>query len=279
MFLNFNPNTMNASRLISIFVFCISLFLNRAFSQGIFFSLNGGFANAIGTQTFGDFYNFTESSAFFTDEQVYVSLGKGFNLGGTVGYMFNDNLGLELGVNYLFGSESKAKDIYLDGTTDYLMSSNMIRLNPSLILAAGMEKVDPYAKFGMIVGSGNIDYSIKESIEGDVAEQTLTMDGGLAYGLNSSFGLLFKKSEPISFFTELSMINMSYAPVRGEITEATYNGRDVLPSLTTNEKKFEYLDKIIYTGSLPRDSEPTQSLKVNYPFGSWGINAGIRLSF
>lgn len=270
---------MSMSRFISIFIFCFSLYLNRAFSQVTFFSLNGGLANGISTQTFGDFYNFTENSAFFTDEQVYVSLGNGFNLGGTVGYMFNDNLGMELGVNYLLGAESKAKDIYLDGTTDYSMSSNMLRLNPSLILAAGKQKIDPYAKVGIIVGSGNIDYSIKESIDGDVAEQTLTMDGGLAYGLNSSFGLLFKKSESISFFTEFSMINMSYAPVKGEITEASFNGRDVLPSLTTNEKKFEYLDKIIYTGSLPRDSEPTQSLKVNYPFGSWGINAGIRLSF
>jgi len=74
------------------------------------------------------------------------------------------------------------------------------------------------------------------------------------------------------------MINMSYAPVKGKITEATYNGRDILPSLTTNEKKFEYLDKVIYTGSLPRDSEPTQSLKVNYPFGCWGIYAVILLS-
>lgn len=196
-----------------------------------------------------------------------------------MGYMFNDNLGLELGVNYLFGAESSAKDVYLDGTTDYSMSSKMFRLNPSLILAAGMQKIDPYAKLGMIVGSGSIDYSIEESIDGDVAEQILTMDGGLAYGLNTSFGLLFKKSGPITFFTEFSMINMSYAPVKGEIIEATYNGRDVLPSLTTNEKKFEYLDKIIYTGSLPRDSEPTQSLKVNYPFGSWGINTGIRLIF
>lgn len=275
----FYLNIMSILRLVSIFIFWVSLFPMRTFSQSTFFSLNGGLASGLSTQTFGNFYNYTENTDFFTNEQVYVSLGNGFNLGAAIGYMFNNNLGLELGLNYLNGAEAIAKDIYLDGTTDYSISSNILCTNPSLILAAGMQKLNPYAKIGLVIGSGNIEYRIKENVDGDIAEQTLSMNGGLAFGLNASFGLMFKRSEAVSFFTEFSMINMSYAPEKGEITEATFNGRDILPSLTTNDKKFEYLDKIIYTGGPPRDSEPTQSLKVKYPFGSWGLNAGIRLSF
>ena len=258
----------------------ISLFANSLCAQEAYVNINAGYGFAMGSQNFPGFNNSTSGNNSFTNEQVNVSLGKGLNVGGAFGYMFNKNIGAELGLSYLIGAKTKAKDEYMGGTTDYSISSRMLRINPTLVIASGLEKINPYAKFGFIIGSGAARVEYKDNDEGDIEIMKMKMNGGLAFGVSSSVGALFSLSDKMSFFGEITMVNMSYATTKGMITEASYNGADLLPDMTTNEKETEYVKS--YTrdfNNQPSDAEPSTELREKLPFGSLGINFGLKISF
>jgi hypothetical protein len=260
----------------------ISLFANNLFAQGAYVNINAGYGLNMSSQNlyYFDFYNTTSGSNSSTSEQVNVSLGKGLNLGGAFGYMFNKNIGAELGISYLLGGKSKAKDTYTGGTTDYTLSSKMFRIIPSLVIASGFEKINPYAKFGLVIGSGSIMYEYKDNDDGDIFVMKMKLNGGMALGLSSGVGAMFNLSDKMSFYGELNMVNLSYAPTKGEVTEATYNGADELPDMTTSEKEIEFVDSYTYSSSNPpADSQPSKELKQKLPFGSFGVNIGLRINF
>ncbi len=263
-----------------IIVFAISLFANNLFAQGAYVNINAGYGLKMSSQNIPGFYNSTEGSNTDTYEQVNVSLGKGLNAGGTFGYMFNKNIGAELGISYLLGGKSKAKEVYFGGKTDYTVSAKMLRINPSIVIASGLDRINPYAKFGLVIGSGSVMYEENDNDAGDIEIREMKLNGGLAFGLNAGVGALFTLSDKMSFFGEINMVNMSYAPTKGKLTKATDNGVDKLPGMTTRQKETEFVDS--YTESStnpPVDSQPRKELKQKLPFGSFGINFGLRIGF
>lgn len=267
----------NLKFLSAVFVF--ALFTSNLFAQGAYVNVGVGYGFSTASGNLEDFYNYSSSSNSSTREQVCVSLGKGLNVGGTFGYMFNKNIGAELGISYLLGGKSEAKDDWSGGSAAYTLSSKMLRFSPSMIISAGLEGVNPYARFGLIIGSGKVIYEYDESDDGDKMIAKMEMNGGLAIGLNAGVGALFSISDKMSFFGEITMVNMSYAPKKGEITEATYNGTDILSDMTTNEKETDFVDSYTYSyTNPPSDSEPSKELKQNLPFGSIGVNVGLRIN-
>ncbi|MGB0390507.1 MAG: hypothetical protein ACPGD5_02985, partial [Salibacteraceae bacterium] len=158
-------------------------------------------------------------------------------------------------------------------------SANMIRINPSVVISAGGEKLKPYAKVGVVFGFGSINYKITDTDGGDVTKMKLKTNGGMAIGLSSSLGATFDLSDKLALFGEVNMINLSYAPKKGEYTEYSYNGEDELGNLTTSEKEFEFEDSVTYDyNNSPSDSEPSKVLKEKMPFGSVGLNIGVRVN-
>lgn len=140
--------------------------------------------------------------------------------------------------------------------------------------------INPYAKFGLVIGTGAVTMDYEDNDDGDVEVRKMKLNGGVAFGINAAIGAIFELSESISLFGELNAINMSYAPKKGEITEATYNGTDFLPHMTTYDKEVEFVDEVTYNyNSPPPDSQPSQQLKQKYPFGSFGINVGVVFNF
>jgi hypothetical protein len=257
------------------------LFANNLFAQGAYVNINAGYGLSMSSQNlyFFDFYNSTSGSNSYTEEQVNVSLGKGLNVGGAFGYMFNKNIGAELGISYLLGGKSKAKDTYIGGTTDYTLSSKMLRINPTLVIASGFEKINPYAKFGLVLGSGSIMYEYNDNEDGDIYVMKMKLNGGIAFGLSSGIGATFDLNDKMSFFGELNMVNLSYAPTKGKVTEATYNGVDGLPDMTTSDKEIEFVDSYTHNDdNPPADSQPRKALKQKLPFGSFGVNIGLRIN-
>jgi len=263
-----------------LIAFAIGLFTNNIYAQGTYIDFNVGYGFRISSQNieWPEFHNFMIVNSSVTSEQVNVSLGKGFSLGGAFGYMFNKNIGAELGVSYLIGGKSKAQNNYTNDKIDYTLSSKMLRINPSIVISSGFDGINPYAKFGLIIGSGSIMYEYNDNNDGNIEITKMKMNGGLALGLSSSIGVLFNLNDKMSFFGELNMINLSYAPTKGEIIEATYNGTDELPKMTTSEKEIEFVDSYTYNlNNPPSDSQPRKELKHKMPFGSFGINFGLKI--
>jgi hypothetical protein len=266
-----------------LIVFVIALFTNGLFAQGAYISFKAGYGHSMSTQNleFLDFYNETSGTNSTTYEQVNISLGKGLNFGGTFGYMFTKNIGTEISTSWLLGSKSKAQYQYPGGTTDYTISSNMLRIIPSIVIASGLEGVvNPYARFGLVIGMGSVMYEEEDIDQGYVYIEKWKYNGGVALGLNAAIGAIFNLNDLLSLFCEINMYNLSYAPTKGELTEATENGVNVLPDYTTRYREIEFVDSYTYNEySPPPDTQPRQELKTKLPFGSVGINVGLRIDF
>ena len=259
------------------------------FAQGAYLNINSGYATSMSSQNLSGFENstfeFYSNSYSLKHEQIIFSFGKGLNFGADFGYMFNKNLGAEIGVSYLIGGNTISTLTQPNNSTEITVSSKMLRINPSLVITSGFEKINPYAKFGLILGSGYVILSSNQEISGFSGQQSnsesIKLSGAIAIGLTSGIGALYKINDKLSFFGELNMINLSYAPTKGIKTDFRIDGVDMLPSLPTRQKETEYLDSFTVTSSNsnPQDSEPSKELKQKLPFGSFGLNLGLRVNF
>ena len=276
----------------------INLFSIAAYSQ-FYINVGGGYNLGIANQTLLNIanqtllINYESTDNIQKIENVKTSLGKGLNFGLNIGYMFNGNIGIDLQCSYLLGDETTGeyKYNYTYFNNNYYdfgkisLKSQMFRVNPSIIIASGFDKLDPYAKFGVILGFGSItlNYLYEEYENNQLQDKEVVkwkMDGGMAFGISSALGLMYHISDLISVYGELDLVSMSYAPTKGVMTEYTVNGADKLPDLTTDAKEIEFLDEITYDyDNPPSTAEPSKELKFYFPYSSIGLNIGVRFSF
>ncbi len=267
----------------------VCLFTNDLYSQGAYTSINVGYGISSSSQNISGIQNTTTGSNSSTYEQIETSLGKGLRIGAAYGYMFNKNLGLELGASYLLGGTTAAKMTSTTSTTDISLSANMLQINPSFVMALGLDKINPYAKFGIIIGSGSINgernskYTSTSSSSLSTASYNddvikFVYNGGLSFGVNASIGAIYTVNEKMSVFGEFLIVNMAYAPTTGEQTVYTHNGVDKLSTLTIKDKKVNYVNTYTTTSVSSPDTQPTTQLSQKFPFSSIGINVGIRIN-
>lgn len=277
--------------LLFITIMTIGMTLNQLVAQGLFVKLNAGYSLSTNNAN-DDFYKTIYTDNGYSRELVNPSLSTGLNFGGSVGYMFNSNLGFELGLSYLKGLASTTSSEYDDfGEFEQSeISSSMFRIAPSLVLIADMPNLNPYARFGVILGSGKIKegYSIqyigKKSLNATNADYDEVVEyeysGSLAFGFSGSLGVLYGLSEKLSFFGEVNFSNMSYAPEKRKVVKFNLYGEDILSDLTVRDKEIIFVDKLTYEweGNQPSD-QPSKELKRSYPLGNYGLNFGVRIGF
>jgi hypothetical protein len=274
---------MKTKILITIVVLALSLVSANVNSQGLYVKIDAGYGLKFSSQSINyfNFTNFIIDTVSSNKEQVNTSLGKGFNFEGAIGYMFNKYVGAELAGSYLLGAKTKTKQELYGGVRNNSLSANMIRINPSIIIAGGFEKINPYAKFGLIIGFGKITYQDDYTTEGGsvISEKTI-LNGGVAFGLNAGVGVNFKVNKLISLFGEVNMVNLSYSPLKGELTKSTINGNDRLPDMSIAEKNVDFVSEYTsYTHTPYVHTEPRQELIEKFPFGNVGLNLGIKFTF
>jgi len=270
-------------------VFAIGSMSSNLLAQGAYVNFNAGYGASMSSQTMGANYtsNSSSSSISSTTEIVSGTLGKGLNLGAALGYMFNENVGAELGLSYLLGSPTTTTSTTTTSTgkstNESTESAKMFRINPSLVVAASGKKMSPYAKFGVVIGSGSItdENSSKDTEDNSSSTETWVYDGGMALGLSSALGATFELSDKMSFFGELNMINLSYSPTRGELTEWSINGVSILSDLPAGAKEIEFVESTSSSSNdpAPDATKPSKQLKTSHAFGSFGLNIGLRINF
>ncbi|HLP14002.1 MAG TPA: hypothetical protein VK177_18865, partial [Flavobacteriales bacterium] len=147
----------------------------------------------------GESSNYSNMSDIVTYESKSVSLGEGLTSGIYAGYLIKHNIGLELGVNYLYGSKNV---LYKETETDfeyleediYTISANSLRLIPTVRIKFGEKKLSTYIKTGLIFGVGTkaiLNEEYKEMSIGPSYEATYQIEftGGLSLGFHSAIGL------------------------------------------------------------------------------------------
>jgi hypothetical protein len=119
-----------------------------------------GQANTGATYSFGIINTTQLSAGVGTQEIAKINLGKGFNVGLNFGYIFNKNIGVELGASYLMGAKTNTAITSYTGDYRYNeISVKMIVIKPTIVFRAGFDKLNRYAKIGMVIDSGKITLS------------------------------------------------------------------------------------------------------------------------
>jgi len=250
-----------------------------------------GVGGGIGLKQYLDGYWADETHTASSDnyEIKSMGLGGGFNVNLAFGYMISDNVGLELGLNEFIGLNKKVhrsySSDYYDQTVDQKLSGMMLQVVPALVITPGLEKINPYARLGMILGvfqSVNLTYdatttgqefNLKDT---DTEHEKLKDYGGIACGFTAAAGASLNLSEKLDFYAELVFNGISYAPSKGKYKEWTENGVDKLATATTKEKEWTYEKKFDANEDIP-DGSPDKQPKMSYYFSNVELNIGIKL--
>jgi len=288
---------------------------------GPFINIGLGYGFGMGSQNFTGFTDSTSTTTSLinppvtSSKQIDIRFGKGLCFNAAVGYMINRNFGFEIGVSYLMGGSTigtnTAFSTLIDTVVDIINTQkskvedvvtykgSMLRINPSIIIASGMDILNPYAKFGISLGFGsfsreeainssNTNTSILIGSEIPITDTTTTSqsfrrdeysDGGLSIGFNATFGCNYYYSNNISFFAEFNMLNISFSPGRSEITEYTVQGVNELPNLSVASRQTNYFESVSSSDALLPNTVPSKALKQTFSFGSIGLNIGMKISF
>jgi opacity protein-like surface antigen len=262
---------------------CASLNFTAVMAQGAYFTLGAGYNLPTSTQTL-DALSFSDeimTENKTTYKQNYVSLGKGLSVGGAFGYMFNENIGAELGISYLMGSTWESKMAYSDFATSMTrtneISSKMTRINPQFVISMEANKLTPYAKVGLLLGMGSMSLNSKVEYLDGVVEQTTIFNGGVATGFTTTIGASYAINDKISLFGDLNMVNMSYSPTKGIMTKYAENGVDLLSLMDPIDKEIQFVDTYVEDDNIqPSITEPSKALKIKFPFSSVGVHIGVK---
>jgi len=218
-----------------------------------------------------------------TTTNIYGSYGQGFNTTLKLGYMFNDNMGVELGVSYLFGA-AQTKDDH----KDYLETakSNGLRLMPQLVY-----KLDNgfYGRFGVILpvmGKTVITETDDDFMSLGIKKETeMETHGSFSIGFAGAIGYNYELSDNMNLFGEIEYIGLSIKSGSAKYTKYEVGGKDQLPNLKTGQKEFTFLDEVDdssdNTFSNPKwdPNKASVMLRQKAPFSSFGLNIGITMTF
>jgi hypothetical protein len=201
-------------------------------------------------------------------EGVYGSFGQGLKFGATGGYMFSQNVGAELGFLYLIGNSFEGGSTGTNSSSTDKRSGSGFMVAPAIVIA-GTGTVMPYAKAGIVFGFLKVK---NESSSSSTFGQTQTRTeaegeetGGVAIGYAGGVGIVFASGGSVNFFAEVAMVSMAYSPSKGESTKTTINGVEQPRSTVTFEDTYN-------------TSQQNVVLGVREPFGSIGVNVGVRVN-
>lgn len=274
---------------LSVFFTTITVALS---AQNLYFGVQTGYGFATNAGQ-ANLFNIEDRSGNSTYEATKGGYGDGVNVAAKVGFHLNKNISFELGANYLSGRTLTHEYgySYSNGGTQvtesniYSYNSRMLQLSPQLVFNAQNEsKLTPYAKVGIAFGLlTNIKNKTEVTNTGGFAgtiktEYEQTTEGNIPIGLNAALGANYALNEKMSLYTELCLLNMSYAPKMTTMTSYVVNDDDVFDNLSTSQKETIYLDMVEIDYNTQQDLEkPQEGLKVFIPFSNVSFNIGLRI--
>ena len=237
-----------------------------------------GFKSGSQSLPYFNFTNYTANVTSVSEQQLFVSLGKGTNFGLATGMMINEHIGTEIEFQFFNGSDLTSTGNYTGGKESLTISSNMFKIIPSLILSTNLGSLKPYGKFGIVFGFGSFD-TIYNDVQGTDELNVITeFTGGSSIGLNAGLGFLIRLSDLLSIATEINLTNLSYSPKEGNVVKADLNGDNILNDISIRSKEIIFVERAQYNiTSEPLEFEPMEAFKQNVPFGSLSFDIGLKI--
>lgn len=200
----------------TIFLGCFIFFITVTGLSQLYFRFGGGIG--IGFPYYDP--SFTSSKGHAVT-QVNSSLGTGGNINIALSWMINKYVGTEIAINEFYGVSVYKKDyIYTSiflGTYEETRWGLMLQFIPSVIITPGLNKVNPYARLGLIIGAIPQVYqkNLSYEVHGWKSSEDNYYYGGISLGFAADLGVDFKLTKVIIFYTEIDFNYSRYSPKYG----------------------------------------------------------------
>lgn len=279
-------------------------------SKGFYLSAGGGFIAQSGKTEYNNadpngITMIQQSTEISTDgstiniKTLNGTLGGGFKFNFTGGYMFNDYVGVELGINYFNGS----KETIGKFTSPQLISEEIayirgVDLMPAIYLTPNFKKLNPYARLGLVMtGTGKlqIDTNVKQIDGGGsgtdiVVNAETEVKSKFSTGFAGAAGVTYPIGDKLSLFGEVEFRNFSIksksASIKKYETKAvTGNQSQLVPGqqladLPTSEKEFIFTDNYSQSATSPSPANEPRKIPTQFVNTSGvGVNLGVKYSF
>ena len=271
---------------------------------GWYLQLGGGYSFGAGKGYPAQSYSETRPESgpeSVTESNASFSLGKGVNTVLGLGYMLNENIGLELNAGYLIGGdntvENSSKSSYssydYSSSRTYVFKLSGLELTPALRLAApiGSSSSCFYSRVGVIVPIFSTMVNEYDRKETQKPKSGTSMSGSehkrqeytsyFKLGYAAALGIDLSLGEHCSIFAEVSAAVRSFELKKGTITEwkttdPNGNVTDRLATMEAKDKETEYLKELKYDSNTDTDGK---DISYSMPASSVGVTIGLIIKF
>lgn len=270
-------------------------FLNDVKAQGFYTDVNIGYGwglgeSNLGMKTYDDFGGDGD-----TQEAIYGTLGGGLNIGIAPGYMINEYIGIELGVNYFVGEKKVISDYSTSLADRYAKTtanSNQLRVLPSIFLRTGGDKFYAYAKSSLVIPLVGSTVGVVEESKIDgmtnkaILERTsTTTNGSFTVGFRGALGMGYQITEKIGLNLEVAYTSLSIKPKNRTVDSYTINGNEMIEGFSPYIKDITYVDELNANSNNSSNNpnfdfdKPKEELATKTNFSQLGVSLGVKISF
>jgi hypothetical protein len=273
-------NGFRRSTKIRLF-FCVTLFKVHLSIAQTFLTIGGGYSLpwAVQDAPDGNIEVFDDGTRMI---DVYkYSLGQGKNYALSAAHRISKSLDVGCSVVYVDGRETTRTVAGTNFKVNSKTEGSMLWITPTVkINLLNKGSLSPFIRFGIGIGVLGKIWVENEDITsfGNLSVTQRRLSNGLAYGVHSGIGLAytFKKDKRWGMFIEMSSINASYGPKRGEVVARIKDNIDVFSTLSTSQKITIYKNSYIRNDNAPSDPDkPGFTTRRFYQFSSIGLNLGV----
>lgn len=278
--------------ILSTLIACSSMSMAQ-----LYVSAKGGYGLGMSPRSTSN-ENTDPSGTITTSKGPAIGMGAGLTGGLTLGYLFNQYMGVEVGAHYYGGAltvleqtdpPSTASSSY---TSEYKQSFKgmSIALSPAFVLKTDYDVVNVFTAMGPVVGLASAfqrelslthqQLTAPNTYKEQTVKQQTEYTGGLCFGVRGTIGLELLLTEKLALLADVTYMGLNYSPNKSVITRYEVDGKDQLASMTTRDKETEYVDSYSTMGNAqdpnaPRKSTPNSVM----PFTNTAVNIGFRIYF
>ena len=268
-----------------LFLFILMIMSQLAQAQFYYARLGFGVSGAISSNR-DLLYSYSSNGSTRSVTAVPLGLGRGITGIAAFGFKPSKYIGIEIGLSEFVGLPKIADSVTdLPGgySVEARVKGNMLCLTPAVVISPGFEKVDPYARIGLVIGlrptiNATVTYEKGSVNPPEEYKMVRQYYGNVALGLNAAMGVNWNINDLISLFAEFNFTSINYSPNYSEVTLFEKNGVDQLSTLTVKQTKTEYHNSINPDEQIA-DTSPNQELKKTLPFSNAGLFFGITFHF
>ncbi len=207
-----------------------------------------------------------------TTTTIYGSYGAGIPASLELGYMFNENFGVQLDATYLMGTKVTTNEDVTSGSESKTTSvTSQFRLSPQFVVKAPF---GIYSRFGAALPiAGHTTATFTDANGGGVGvavESEVVAKGKMSVGFIGAFGYEQKLGDKLAIFGEVEYLGLNIKRASTEITSYKVGGTEIVGTLPSALVNTEYEDQTTVGDG------KAQGTKSNY--STFGLNVGVRLT-